>query len=124
MAVTYTSALKQTRMEAVITAIDAGAGPGKLVIMTSGDVVLAEITLTDPCGTASGGVLTFDADPDIAATASGTGTAAKASLVTSADADVVTGLTVGTAATDVIVDSVAITSGQAVTFTAGTITHG
>lgn len=110
-------------MEAVIAAIDAGTA-GKLVIMTSADAVLATITLADPCGTASGGVLTFDADPDIAATATGTGTAAKAKITTSADVDVVTGLTVGVSASDVILDSVSIASGQTVTFTSGTITHG
>ena len=124
MAVTYTNALKQTRMEAVIAAVDAGAGAGKLVIMTSGDAVLATLTLADPSGTATNGVLTFDVDPDISATATGTGTAAKAKITTSADADVVTGLTVGTSGTDVIIDNTSITTGQTVTATTGTITHG
>jgi hypothetical protein len=125
MAVTYTSALKQTRMEAVIAAIDAGTA-GKLVIMTGASAVLATFTLADPCGAASGGVLTFDFDPDLSTTATGTGTAALAKIVTSADADVVTGLTVTATGGggDIEIDNVSITSGQTVTATTGTITHG
>jgi hypothetical protein len=111
-------------LEAVITAIDAGAGAGKLVIMDASDNVLVTLTLADPCGSASGGTLTFDFDPDLTATATGTGTAAKAKITTSADADVVTGLTVGTGSENVVIDNASITTGQTVNATTGTITHG
>lgn len=123
MAVTYSTAVKTARMNAVITEIDAGAGAGKLVIRTAANAVLATITLTDPCGTASAGVLTFDFDPDISTTATGTGTAANAIITDSNDVTIISGLTVGTSGSDINLDSTSITTGQTVTITAATITH-
>jgi hypothetical protein len=124
MAVTYANGVKTSRMQAVLDAIDVGTA-GKLEIGTSGmGAVLATVTLVDPAGTVSGSVLTLDFSPAISVVASGTGTAAAARIRTSADADVVTGLTVGTSGTDIVLDSTSITSGQTVTITAGTLTHG
>jgi hypothetical protein len=122
MAVTYSTACKQARLEAVIAQIDAGAA-GKLKIRDSGNVVLATLTLADPCGTASGATLTFDFDPDISATAGASGTAANAIITDSADTTIISGLTVGTSGSDINLDSVSITSGQTVTITTATITH-
>lgn len=125
MAVVYATTLKTTRLNAVITAIDAGSGAGKLKIYTSGgSTLLATLTLADPCGSASTDTLTFDFDPDISATAAATGTAAEATLTDSDDNVVVSGLTVGTSGTNIVLDSVSITSGQTVTIATGTITHG
>lgn len=57
MAVTYTTAVKNARFEAVVAQIDAGSGPGEIMICTTGMAsILAEFTLNDPSGTASGGV--------------------------------------------------------------------
>lgn len=123
MAITYSTAAKTARLNAVVTQIDAGASPGKLKIRDGSNTVLATLTLADPCGTVSGAVLTFDFDPDISATASASGTAANAIITDSADTTVISGLTVGTSGTDIVLDSVSITSGQTVTITAGTITH-
>lgn len=125
MAVTYSTATKQARLEAVIAKIDAGAAAGKLKIGTAGMAsTLATLTLADPCGTASGDTLTFDFDPDISdASADNTGTAAAAIITDSDDNTIISGLTVGTAATDIILDSTSITAGQTVTITTGTITH-
>ena len=124
MAVTYSTAAKNARLQAVIDLIDAGASPGKLKIRDSGNVVLATLILADPCGTAAAGVLTFDFDPDISdSSADATGTAANAIITDSADTTVISGLTVGTSGTDIILDSVSITAGQVVTITAATITH-
>ena len=86
--------------------------------------ILAVITLETTAGTTSGGVLTFSSFPKSDSSANATGTAAAARIRTSADADVVTGLTVGTSGTDVILDSTSITSGQVVTINSATITHG
>lgn len=125
MAVTYTTALKNTRMTDVLTAIDIEASAGKLEIGTAAmATTLVTFTLADPSGTVAAGVLTLDFDPDISAVAAATGTAAAARIRTGADADVVTGLTVGTSGTDIILDSTSITSGQTVTIQTGTITHG
>lgn len=122
MAVTYTTALKNTRLDAVVTAIGAS---GKLEIGTAGMAsVLATITLDATAGTTSGGVLTFSGFPKSDSSADASGTAAAARIRTSANADVVTGLTVGTSGTDVVLDSTSITGGQVVTINSATITHG
>lgn len=125
MAVTYNNATKQARLEAVIAKIDAGAGAGTLEIGTSGmGTVLAVLTLADPSGSATNGTLTFDFDPDISDnSANATGTAAEARIKDSDGTVVISGLTVGTSGTDIVLDSVSITAGQTVTLTTGTITH-
>jgi hypothetical protein len=125
MAVTYSSAAKEDRLQAVIALIDAGSGAGTLEIgTTSMASVLAILTLADPCGTASGGTLTFDFDPDITdSSANNTGTAAEARIKDSDGNVIISGLTVGTSGTDIILDSTSITTGQSVTLTTGTITH-
>lgn len=121
MAVTYTTAVKNARLDAVVTAIGAS---GKLEIGTAGMAsVLATFSLVNPAGTTGSGILTFDFDPDISATAGNSGTAAAARIRTGADVDIITGLTVGTGGTDVILDSTSITSGQTVTITTAAITH-
>ncbi len=135
MATTYATAVKTDRLQNVIDRIGSktyvtgsGAGSaGTLVIGTSGlsgaTGVLATITLQNPCGTNSGAVMTLAGLP-LSTTASATGTAALAEFRNNAGTVVVSGLTVGTAATDIIISSVSITSGQTVQVTAATITHG
>ena len=124
MAVTYATDVKKDRMDAVTTQIDAGTGAGYLEIgTTSMASVLATITLNDPAAPAAvGGVLTFTM-PQSDTSADATGTAAEARIRDSDANDVITGLTVGTAATDIILDSVSITAGQTVTINSATITH-
>lgn len=124
MAVTYSTAAKTARMTASRDLIDAGSGAGKLKIRDSGNVVLATLTLADPCGTVSGDTLTFDFDPDITdASADATGTAANAIITDSDDTTVISGLTVGTSAADIILVNLSIAATQPVTLTTGTITH-
>jgi hypothetical protein len=124
MAITYATDVKTARMNAVVTEIDAGSGAGVLQIgTTSMGTVLAEITLSDPCGTVSGAVLTFSSFPKSDTSANATGTAAAARIRDSDGNDVITGLTVGTSGTDIILDSVSITSGQTVTLSSASITH-
>jgi hypothetical protein len=121
MAVTYTTTVKNARLDAVVTAIGA---TGVIEIGTSGmAAILATITLNASAGTSSGGVLTLSGFPksDIA---DGTGTAAAARIRTAVGGtDIVTGLTVGTSASDINLDSVTITTGELITLTAATITH-
>jgi hypothetical protein len=124
MAVIYAAALRTARMNEVVAAIDAGTGAGKLKIgTTSMATVLATLTLADPCGSVSGDVLTFDFDPDISDTADDTGAAAAATITDSDDNVIISGLTVGTSGTNIVLDSTSITTGQTVTITAGTLTH-
>ena len=124
MAIVYTTAVKNARLDAVTAQIDAGSGAGVLQIgTTSMATILAEITLNDPSGTSSGGVLTFSGFPKSDTSANNTGTAAAARIRDSNGVDIITGLTVGTSASDINIDSVSITSGQTVTITSATITH-
>lgn len=125
MAVTYSTACKQARLEAVIAQIDASASAGYIEIGTTGMAsVLATLPLADPCGSASGATLTFDFDPDISdVSADNTGTAAEARIKNGDGTSIITGLTVGVGSGDIQLDSVSITAGQTVTLTTGTITH-
>lgn len=123
MAVTYNAALKNTRITAVLTAIDSG-GAGTLEIGTAGfGTTLASLALANPSGTVTGAVLTFDTSPALTATASGTGTAAAARIKDNGGTVVVSGLTVGTVGTDIILSQSPITSGDTVNITAATITE-
>jgi hypothetical protein len=125
MTVTYNAALKTTRMNDVVAAIDGGGGAGYIEIGTAGmGTVLATIILDATCGVVAGSVLTFSSTPLTCASAANSGTAAAARVRNFAAADVITGLTVGLTGTDIVLSSVAIVAGQPVTLTAATITHG
>ena len=121
MSVTYTTAVKNARLDAVATQI---GNAGKLEIGTTGMAsVLATFTLNSPAaGAATGGVLTFSGFPKTVA-ASATGTAAAARVRKSDNTDCITGLTVGTSSADIILDSTSITNGQNVTLNSATLTH-
>lgn len=119
MSVTYRTSLKTTRMNAVVT--DVGA-TGKLVIMDGSSAVLATLPLNNPIGTVSNGVLTLNA-ASVSAAASASGTAALAKI-TDGTNDIVTGLTVAASGADINVSNVSIASGQTVSLSSGTITHG
>mgnify|MGYP007004396700 CR=1 FL=1 len=122
MAVTYTAAVKNSRLTAVVTAI---GGTGVLEIGTTGMAsILATIALNATAGTASGGILTFSGFPKSDTSADNTGTAAAARIRTgSGGTDIVTGLTVSTTAGDIVLDSVSVTVGQTITINSATITH-
>ena len=123
MAITYSTAVKTARMTAVRDQIDGGAGAGKIKIRDSGNVVLATITLGDPSGTVTNDVLTLSGFPRSDTAADATGTAANAIITDSNDVTVISGLTVGLSASDIILDSLSITTGQTVTLNSATITH-
>lgn len=126
MPIAYSATTKTARMNAVVTAIGAS---GKLKLWSAADALLATFTLAATAGTVSGSVLTLsDANGGSAGvlntTASGAGTATKASITTSGDVDVITNaLTVGTSGTDVIIDNPTFVAGQAIIVNSGTFTH-
>lgn len=124
MGVIYQASLRTTRMTAVETDIDSGAGAGTLEIGTTGFAsTLVTFTLSDPAGTVSGDVLTGSGMPK-SATASAGGVAAEARIKNSTGTVIVSGLTVGTAATNVIISpSTTISNGQTCNLTALTLTH-
>jgi hypothetical protein len=134
MGLIYGSTVRTPRMNVVRDLIDSktigaatGAGSaGSLVIGTSAlsgaTGVLATITLPNPASTVSGDVLTLAGVP-LSATASASGTANKAEIRNNAGTVIVGNLSVGTSASDVIVNTTTVTSGQTVTVTSGTVTH-
>jgi hypothetical protein len=86
--------------------------------------VLATIILNDPAfGAAALGVLTLAGTP-LENNASAGGTAAKAEFRDSNDVTIVSGLTVGTSGSDIIITSTTVVSGQPVRVTAAALTHG
>jgi len=123
--ITYTTAAKNARLQAVADAIDAGSGAGYINICTAGyGTILATINLNDPCATATDGVLTFSGFPK-STTASATGTAAIARIRTSANADCILDISVGLpgSGADMILATTAITSGGTVTIDSLSIVH-
>jgi hypothetical protein len=124
MAVTYANTLKDTRMTAVITAIDAGASPGTLEICTAAyATVLAVVALAKPSFTEASQQITMASTPRSGA-ASASGTASVARLKDSNNNVIINNLTVGTTGSDINLSSTAVTSGQTVSITSGAITHG
>jgi hypothetical protein len=126
MAVNYSTAAKNARLNAVAATIDAGSGPGVLQIGTTAmGTVLATIVLADPCAaSASGGVLTFSGFPRSDTSADANGTAAAARIRDSDGNDVITGLTVGLVGSgaDIIFESVSFNVGEIITLNSATIT--
>lgn len=134
MSVVYSSAVKDYRMNVVNDAVNsktfnAGSGAGaagSLVIGTSAlsgaTGVLATVTLQNPAFTEAAQALTLAGTP-LSANASATGTAALAEIRNNAGTTIISGLVVGTSATDVIVNSTSFTNGQPFAVTSGTITH-
>lgn len=125
-------ATKNAMLDVVNTRINAGAGPGTIKLYSgtqpatadtalSGNTLLATLSLTDPAfDAATGGTIALDADPDLSATAVGTGTATFARAADS-DGNTVFDGSVNTTAADFTIASTAITTGQTVTVTTGTI---
>ena len=127
MSVVYNTTLKNTRMTSVVTAIDNG-GAGSLLFGAAGGFtggnLLSTILFAATCGTVSGGVLTFSSTPLVDSSAAHTGTATQAEVEDGVGHVVISGLTVGTSASDINLSSTSIVAGQSVTITAATVTHG
>ncbi len=135
MAVNYSATLKTNRMQLVadliaskVAAASTGtASAGYIVVGTSAlsglTGILVSFTLPATPGTVAGSVLTISGTP-LTSTAGATGTAALAEIRNNAGTVIVSGLTVGTSGTDIIINAAAISTGQSVTLTSGTLTHG
>ena len=129
MAINYINSLKTARMAAVVTNIDAGAGPGTIEVCTAGyAVVLLTFTLDDPCGSVAGdpATLSFAGLPKQALGA----TAGTATIGRIKDSNgTVVGSNLAVTATggggDIEISSTSIQSGQAVNLTGlAEIEHG
>lgn len=136
MAVTYRSSLRTNRLNLVVNDLGTATSPtisvtgtaaGTLVVGTSAlsgaTGVLATFTLNTTPATVTGDTLTISGTP-LSATASASGTAALAELRNNAGTVILSGLSVGTSGTNVIINpSTTITSGQTCQVTSCTITH-
>jgi hypothetical protein len=126
MPVAYNPQLKTTRMQAVINAIDAAgtAATGTIEIGTRGlGLVLAKLTLLLPSFTQStAGIIIMSGVP-LSANAIADGIAGSAQINDRNGNAVVSGLSVGTSGTDIIIDSMSISTGQLVTLTSAVLTH-
>ena len=118
MSVTYSPTAIDYRLNGVVSAIDSGGGNGSLVLMAD-STVISTISLSRPCGTVSGGILTFTGtllDPSAAAT----GVVNNAQIWNSAGVVMISNMTTAPPGftADVIIanglNSTRISSGQAV----------
>lgn len=125
MPVQYANPLKNTRMQAVIDAIDAAAPTaGTIEIGTASfNTVLAILPLQVPSFVVGAQMISMQGVP-IQAPATAAGTAGAARIKDGNGNVVVGGLTVGSGTGDVSLNSVSIIIGQNVTLNSGTITHG
>ena len=114
--------LAATVKTAVMTAIRDQVADGSLEILDAADVLLVAFGLSSDGGSVAGAVWTLAFDSSTAA-ASAAGTAAKAQIKNSGGVAKITGLTVGTAATDVVLTSTTIALAQNMTLTSAKITH-
>ena len=123
MTIVYNQATINSRLNAVVTNIDAGPGNGQMRLLAAASTTVALVTLQKPSGTAGSGILTFNGLP----LASPLTTIS--ALVTSADIEdstgtvVASGLTVGGSTSfDVFMSNPFVSSGQTVTLIFAQIT--
>lgn len=130
MTIHIATATNTDRAQAVVDNIDAGSGPGKLLIYgdtapanantaITTQTLLLELVLQDPCGTVSGSVLTFDVTPAISDDALDTEAATFGRFVDS-DGNVVLQGDVGS---DITMTDTTLESGQTVTVVSATLTE-
>lgn len=119
----HSASLRTAIATAVRDAIDAGTGPGKIRIFSATPTLLAEITLSDPCGTIAGPTLTFSDTPLTDTEADAPGTAASADVCDSDDTTVLT-LTVGVpeSGADLELATLTIATGQPVQISSASYT--
>lgn len=134
MATGFSTTVRNARLTAIITAIDGGAGAGTIKLYTgtrpatggaiTSQTLLGTLTFSDPCGTVSGGVLTFSTvTGDSSADADGTAAWARIADSTGTFvADV--GVGVSGSGMEVIMNTTAIVAGGSIDITSAQITEG
>ena len=123
MTVNYNVSTLTARLQVVVNAIDA-TGNGFMRLSDGGGNVLTSFQLSNPMGTASNGLLTFNGLSLIDPSAAAGGQAVAGRCETSAGVVVISGLTVGgpgSTADIVLSPNTTITAGQTVAVTAASI---
>ena len=118
MAVTYATTVKTAR----ITATRDHFANGTLEILTAANAVLVTFGLSASGGTIASDTWTLVLDASTVQ-ATGAGNATKAQIKTAGGTANLTGLTVGTAGADIILNNTSIAIGQDVTLSSATIKH-
>jgi hypothetical protein len=119
----YILTLKNTRLQDVVDAIDAGTSNGYIEVGTTDmSTVLLRASLSKPCGSVANAVLTFSSNLT-QFTGLANGEAVEARIRTSEGDDVVTELTVGTANSDIIMPITNVTSDMLFVVQSAVITH-
>jgi len=119
MAVTHHADTRNAIADAVLAAIDTGAGFATIELRDSGGTEVATLTCSDPAGTVTGAVLTFSTiTNDTSATG---GTAAKFAIISPTPTECVYG-SVGLTGEDINMSAVVITAGWTVSITTLTYT--
>lgn len=118
MAITHAASVKTTIANAILAAIDAGSGAGK-VVLKAGATTIATLPLSDPAGTVASGVLTIDITPvpeDTSADATGTVTTFE--IQDSTNAVVISGtVTITGGGGDLTMPNPAVTAGEPIELT-------
>jgi hypothetical protein len=125
------SAVRTSRVTEIVTAIDAGASPGKLLIYgdtqpanadtaVTTQTLLLEFVLNDPCATVSGSTATFDVSPAITDDALDTDTATWGRF-TDSDGNAVLDLAVTSG--EITITDATLETGQTVTVASASITE-
>jgi hypothetical protein len=81
--VTYSNAVKVSANTAVLNAIDAGSGPGKVRFRAENDALLGECLFQDPAGNVNGTTGQLTLLPDVAQTVTADGVCTYADLTDS-----------------------------------------
>lgn len=126
MSVVYSSTAIDFRLQGVVSAVDVGGTNGSLKLF-DGATVISTISLSVPCGTVNGGVLTFSGTL-VDTSAANTGSVDTGAIYDSNGDVVISGLTAGIplSGADIIIsnglNSTLITAGQVVQVLSAQIT--
>lgn len=120
MAITLATQARNAACDAIVDAVDVGAGTEGTLEIQAGATVLATFTLANPAfGDAAAGVATLNSVSDVTASATGT---ADSFEVKDADGDVVYDGTVAESGGDLTITNTDINSGDTVSITSHTFT--
>ncbi len=122
MSVNYSVATINSRLNAVISNIDAGSSVGRIRLLSPSAGTVSLIPLQKPSGTVGTGILTFSGLPLVGPTLLSTNIVA-ADIEDSTGLVVISGLTVGQSTSyDIIMGITLVDAGQNITLTSATIT--